>query len=136
MSSVVTGGIFNALAFAGAGFLFSKLNKEGYSDEMRRHNEAMEKLTKAKEAWYEREVERKNRIAQLRQEVQDANDDFAETNRAFKTLEQATNVDREPTIHNFYQPSDEMRKYQDMTMGIAGLASGIVGTVILKKYGL
>ena len=82
--SVVAGGIFNALAFAGAGFLFSKLDKEGYNDEMRQHNEAIEKLTKAKEAWYEREVERKNRMAQLRQEVQDANDDFAETNRAFK----------------------------------------------------
>ena len=134
--NVAAGGIFNAVAFAGAGFLFSKLNKEGYEDEMRRHNEAMEKLTKAKEEWYEREVERKNRMAQLRLKLDDANKDFAETNRAFKTLEQATKVDREPTIHNFYQPSDEMKKYQDMTMGIVGLASGIVGTVILKKYGL
>ena len=134
--NVAAGGIFNAVAFTGAGFLFSKLNKEGYKEEMRRHNEAMEKLTKAKEAWYEREVARKDRMAQLRQQVQDANDDFAETNRAFKTLEQATKVDREPTIHNFYQPSDEMKKYQDMTMGIVGLTSGIVGTVILKKYGL
>ena len=134
--NVAAGGIFNAVAFAGAGFLFSKLNKEGYKEEMRRHNETMEKLTKAKEAWYGREVARKDRMAQLRQQVQDANDDFAETNRAFKTLEQATKVDCEPTIHNFYQPSDEMKKYQDMTMGIVGLTSGIVGTVILKKYGL
>ena len=133
---VASGGIFNAVAFARAGFLFSKLNKEGYKEEMRRHNEAMEKLTKSKEAWYEREVARKDRMAQLRLELDDANKDFAETNRALKTLEQATKVDREPTIHNFYQPSDEMKKYQDMTMGIADLASGIVGTVILKKYGL
>ena len=77
MSSVVAGGIFNAMAFAGAGFLFSKLNKEGYKDEMRRHNEAMEKLTKAKEAWYERDVARKDRMAQLRLELDDANKDFA-----------------------------------------------------------
>ena len=136
MSSIVAGGIFNAMAFAGAGFLFSKLNKEGYKDEMRRHNEAMEKLTKAKEEWYERNVARKDRMAQLRLELDDANKDFAETNRALKTLEQATKVDREPTIHNFYEPSDEMKKYQYMTMGIAGLASGIVGTVLIKSYGL
>ena len=136
MTSIVAGGIFNAVAFAGAGFLFSKLNKEGYKDEMRRHNEAMEKLTKAKEAWYEREVARKDRMAQLRLELDDANKDFAETNRALKTLEQATKVDREPTIHNFYQPSDEMKKYQDLTIGVAGITSGIVGTVLLKKYGL
>ena len=102
MTSIVAGGSFNAVAFAGAGFLFSKLNKEGYKDEMRRHNEAMEKLTKAKEAWYERNVARKDRMAQLRLELDNANKDFAETNRALKTLEQATKVDREPTIHNFY----------------------------------
>ena len=75
MTSIVAGGIFNAVAFAGAGFLFSKLNKEGYKDEMRRHNEAMEKLTKAKEAWYERNVARKDRMAQLRLELDDANKD-------------------------------------------------------------
>ena len=134
--SVVAGGIFNALAFARAGFLFSKLDKQGYKEEMMRHNKAMEKLTKAKEAWYEREVARKDRMSQLRLELDDANKDFDETNRALKTLEQASRVDREPTIHNFYKPSDEMKHYQNMTIGVAGITSGIVGTVLLKKYGL
>ena len=46
--SVVAGGLFNAVAFARAGFLFSKLNNEGYKEEIKRHNEAMEKLTKAR----------------------------------------------------------------------------------------
>ena len=32
MTSVVVGGLFNAVAFAGAGFLFSKLNGQGYKD--------------------------------------------------------------------------------------------------------
>ena len=45
----VAGGIFNALAFAGAGFLFSKLNHTGYEKEIKRHNEGMEKLSRNKE---------------------------------------------------------------------------------------
>ena len=134
--SLVAGGLFNAVAFAGAGFLFSKLNKEGYKDEMRRHNEAMEKFSKTKEAWYEREVERKNRIEQLRQEVQDANDEFDETSKAFVEYEKASKADPEPSIHNFYEPSDEMKKYQDAAIGIVGMTSGIVGGVLIKSYGL
>ena len=76
MASVVAGGIFNAVAFAGAGFLFSKLNHQGYDDEMKRHNKALEDLAKANQAWSKREVARKNRIAKLRLELGDANTDF------------------------------------------------------------
>ena len=75
-------------------------------------------------------------MEQLRLELDDANKDFEETNRALKTLERAKKFDLEPTIHNFYQPSDEMKKYQDMMIGIAGITSGIVGAVVFKKYGL
>ena len=53
MSSIVAAGIFNAVALAGAGFLFSKLNHRGYEPQF-------SNLTKAKEAWYEREVARKD----------------------------------------------------------------------------
>ena len=87
MASVVAGGIFNAVAFAGAGFLFSKLNHQGYDDEMKRHNKALEDLAKANQAWSEREVARKNRIAKLRLELGDANTDFEKTNRALKLLQ-------------------------------------------------
>ena len=45
MVSVVAGGLFNAVAFAGVGYLFHKLDRSGYEKEMKRHNKAMEKLT-------------------------------------------------------------------------------------------
>ena len=32
----VVGGLFNAIAFAGAGFLFSKLNHSGYEKEKKK----------------------------------------------------------------------------------------------------
>ena len=59
MASVVAGGLFNAVAFAGAGYVFHKLDKKGYEDEMKRHNLAMEQLTAAKEKWYEKTVKKK-----------------------------------------------------------------------------
>ena len=62
MASVVAGGLFNAVAFAGAGYVFHKLDKKGYEDEMKRHNLAMEQLTTAKEKWYEKTVEKKTRL--------------------------------------------------------------------------
>ena len=42
-------GIFNALAFAGAGYLFKMIDRSGYEEEIRRHNLAMEKISEAKE---------------------------------------------------------------------------------------
>ena len=52
MASVVAGGLFNAVVFAGAGVLFSHLNKNGYETEAKRHNKALEQLVaQEKEAW-------------------------------------------------------------------------------------
>ena len=73
MTSLVAGGLFTAVAFAGAGFRFSHLNKSGYEAEKKRHNKALEQLAKEKEAWYEHTVEKANRIKELRQQLSDAN---------------------------------------------------------------
>ena len=70
---MVVGGLFNAFAFAGAGFLFSKLNHSGYQDEFKRHNLAMEQLSAAKQKWYEKEVARKNDIELKRRQLIEAN---------------------------------------------------------------
>ena len=44
----VAGGLFNAIAFAGAGYLFQHLIKK--------HNKALEDLTAAKEKFYEQDA--------------------------------------------------------------------------------
>ena len=69
MASVVAGGLFNAVAFAGAGYVFHKLDKKVYEDEMKRHNLAVEQLQAANEKWYEKTVEKKNKVALLRQRL-------------------------------------------------------------------
>ena len=48
MAGVVASGLFNALAFAGAGYLFKMIDKTGCEKEIQRHK-AMEALSAAKE---------------------------------------------------------------------------------------
>ena len=129
MASVVAGGLFNAIAFAGAGYVFHKLDKNGYEKEMKRHDEAMEKLNAEKEKWYERTVEKKNKIALLRQKLLDANKDLNETNEALHNLRTATEEleeDKEPTLDDYYEPSEEMKRYMDIVAGVIGSTSGFL----------
>ena len=84
------------MAFAGAGFLLSKLNHNGYEDEIKRHNKALEDL-----------AEGANRALRLLQKVK-----------------KASAADHEPTIHDFYEPSNKMKKYQDIAIGGIDLVTG------------
>ena len=133
MAGMVVGGLFNAFAFAGAGFLFSKLNHSGYKDKIKRHNLALEHLSAAKQKWYEKEVTRKNNIELKRHQLIEANADIKTTNRALAELNhyiemsEAESVASEPTLNDYYTPSKEMEGYQMITMAAAGLGSGLVG---------
>ena len=126
MASEVARGLFNAVAFAGAGYLFHKLDRSGYEKEMKRHNEAIEKLTEEKEKWYERTVEKKNKIALLRQKLSDANKDHN-----LRTATEELDEDREPTLNDYYEPSDEMKTYMSIVTGVIGSVSGYLVTRLL-----
>ena len=139
MASMVVGGLFNAFAFAGAGFLFSKLNHSGYQDEIKRHNLALEELSRAKQKWYEKETARKNDIELKRHQLIEANADIKTTNKALAQLSVALHRaiaeqerSSEPTLNDFYKPSKEMKEYQALTMVVAGLGAGLVGHRIYK----
>ena len=141
MASMVVGGLFNAVAFAGAGFLFSKLNHSGYQKEIKRHNLALEKLSAAKQKWYEKETARKNDIELKRHQLIEANADIKTTNKALAQLSVAlhrataeANKVSEPTLNDFYTPSKEMKEYQALTMTVTGLSTGLLGHRIYKWY--
>ncbi len=59
MASMVAGGIFNAFAFTGAGYLFKMINSDGYGEEMKRHNLAMEKVVRARQEWNQKEIKQR-----------------------------------------------------------------------------
>ena len=133
MASVVAGGLFNAVAFAGAGYVFPKLDKKGYEDEMKRHNLAMEQLTAAKEKWYEKTVEKKNKVALLRQQLEDANKDLDSTNEALHKLRTAMDEDigPKPKITDYYEPSDEIKMYTNVAVGVTGSVAGVLASKLL-----
>ncbi len=81
---MVAGGIFNAFAFAGAGYLFKMVNNDGYGEEIKRHNLAMEQLARARQEWKQKEIEQRRKQLELRQERSDANEDFKEINKPLK----------------------------------------------------
>ena len=129
---------FAAVSFAGAGYLFKSFDKNGYEAEIKRHNKALEDLAKAKEAFYQNEVKQHDRIMQLRQQLADANKDIGETNRALEQLRQVQSIqyngktfNREPQLNDFYKPSDEMKEYQYITIGVVGVGSGYLLSKIL-----
>ncbi|CAB3994804.1 Hypothetical predicted protein [Paramuricea clavata] len=119
------------------GFLFSHLNRNGYKEEVKRHNRALEELAEAKEKFYESEVKRRNQELRRRQEILDANHDIEETNKALDELRNYNRrmdlsaPDRKPKLSDYYQPSNDMQKYMYVTVSAVDLGSGYVLTRIL-----
>ncbi|CAB4003906.1 Hypothetical predicted protein [Paramuricea clavata] len=129
MAGAVAGGLFNAFAFAGAGYLFKMFDKNGYAEEAHRHNIAMENLTAEREKYLEEVTDRRNRLAQLKAELGEANRNINATNKALELIRRINELTRtamlrKPQLSNHYKPSSEMEEY----MAIFGLImGGVVG---------
>jgi Skp family chaperone for outer membrane proteins len=119
------GGLSNAFAFAGAGYLFKMFDKNGYAEESKRHNMAMEALTAEREKYLEEVTNRRNKIVQLREELAEANSDIKLTNQSLELLRRINELTRKtlprkPQLSNHYKPSPEMEEY----MALFGLLTG------------
>lgn len=131
MAASMGSSLFAALAFSGAGYLFHLIDKGGYAEEVHRHNIAMEELAKAREKWYEAEVMRKNKLAQRRQELMEAHQDMAIVNKSLDALARVSmqykqkKFSRKPKLSDFYRPSEKMKSYQNMAVGMFGAAGGL-----------
>ena len=112
---------------------FHKLDKKGHEDEMKRHNLAMEQLTAAKEKWYEKTVEKKNKIALLPLRLNDANKDLDSTNEALHNIRMAMDeyIGPEPTLDDYYEPSDDMKMYTNVVVGVMGSVAGVLASKLL-----
>ena len=115
------------------------LDKNGYAEEMKRHNLALEKLAKAKELFYENEVREHDKIQELQRRLDEANEDMIATNKALDALRRIRTVEykgrrfaREPRVGDFYKPSNEMQDYQELVVGAIGVGSGVLLSRVVK----
>ena len=134
MASTAAAGVFNAFAFAGAGFLFKFLDKNGYEDEMKRHNLAMEKLKAAQDKWYENEVAQKNEMQLSRQQLSDANADINKTNKALDNLRKITFENRTFTREflTFQISTNRLMKWKNTNTSQLGWQGWLVGGGLYK----
>lgn len=133
MASIAAYGVFNAIAFAG--YLFKLLDGKGYQKEIKHHDLAMEKLTQAREEWYQNEVLKNDEISRKRQELIALRADMRTVDKALDELRKMTihnrTFTRLPQLNDYYRPSEEMDHYKHLVVGSAGLASGLLlGSVL------
>ena len=82
-------------------------------------------MAKAKEAFYQNEVK------QLRKQLEDANKDIGETNRALAQLRQVQSIQYNgKTFNREPQLNDKMKEYQYITIGVVGVGLGY----LLSRY--
>ena len=100
---------------------------------MKRHNLAVETLQKKKDEWYEKTVEKKNKVELLRQQLENANKDLDSTNEALHKLRTAMDEDigPKPTITDYYKSSDEMKMYTNVVVGVTGSVAGVLASKLL-----
>ena len=136
MASTVAGGLFNAFAFAGAGYLFKYFDKNGYAEEAKRHNMAMEELTAEREKYLQQVTDRRNKLAQLREELAEANSDIKSTNQSLELVRRINELTRKPLpkkpqLSSHYNPSPEMEEYMTLFGLLAGRAMGGAAYLLL-----
>ncbi|CAB3978273.1 Gastrula zinc finger [Paramuricea clavata] len=91
-------------------------DKNGYAKEAHRHNIAMENLTAEREKYLEEVTDRRNKIAQLKSELAEADKDINSTNKSLELVRRISELTRKamprtPQLSNHYKPSPEMEEY-------------------------
>ena len=120
MASTIGGSLFAAAAFSGTGYYFFHLLDKGeYSSEMKRHNLPMENLSKAREAWYEEEINLST-VDKALDAIRTITLTYHEENGRKRTFT------RTPELRGFYRPSTEMKYYQNLATGVFGVGSGMI----------
>ena len=127
MAQLIGSAVVQSLAFAGGNWLFKQFDPDNHAKEQKRHDLALEKYTRERNTFFEEETRRKDKMAKLAQEKEAAKDDFTRTNRLFEQLAQLQKEQKnavEPSFDDYYEESDEFKKYQMVATALISLASG------------
>ena len=132
IAMMVGGAVVNALAFSGSNYLFSKLNRHDSTEEIKRHNAAMEELTKARDAWNKKRTQRINFINEQFKRQSHSIQTFSDVNLAMKEYavrfgKQLPPLEPEPVLEDFYVKSDTQEKNEILfvTLGMGIIVGGV-----------
>ena len=117
------GALVNALAFSGTNFLFSQFG--GHGDEMKRHNLAMEQLSKAREQYVKKRQQRLDYINKTLRDQRHAEHTFSDLGLAMQeyykvTGNQVSPLEDPPKLSDFYNPTRH-QKNAELTLVIGGM---------------
>jgi uncharacterized coiled-coil DUF342 family protein len=111
-------------------------DKNGYAEEAKRHNMAMEALTAEREKYLEEVTDRRNKIVQLREELSEVNSDIKSTNQSLELVRRINELTRKalprkPQLSKHYKPSHKMEEYMALFGLLAGGAIGGAAYLVL-----
>ena len=118
---MVGGAVVNALAFSGSNYMFSKLNND---EEKRRHNIAMEQLSKAEDAYEQQRIAQLDFINERLRLQGHAKHTFNNVDEAIQEYYLVTGKQLQqsspPQFSDFYQPT-EKQKIQEIAFIVIGM---------------
>lgn len=137
IAMMIGGAVVNALAFTGSNFLFSSINQGHAEQERKRHDLALEELSRAKIEYEQHRTafldylnERIRKEARAKSTFQDINQALIEYHEVTgNDLELPEELRREPRLSDFYSPSEE-QKDAEIIFIIGG--SAIIGYLVYK----
>ena len=127
------GALVNALAFSGTNFIFGQLGDHG-GTEMKRHNLAVERLSKAREEYSKERQQRLDYLNKTISQQKHAERTFGDLGMAMREYNKVTGqqlppLRDEPKLSDFYNPSRQ-RKDAELALIVGGMA--IVGLLACK----
>jgi hypothetical protein len=127
IAMMVGGAVVNALTFSGSNYLFSHMGSNA-DEERERHDKAIEELQVAQADWNKKRTERLDFINEQMQKEHHAEQTFDDADTAMKnyyyiTGNQLPDLPPEPTLSDFYTPSEDQKNRE-----IAFIVGGMVLT--------
>jgi len=136
---VVGGAIVNALAFSGSNYLFSKLG--GSDEERRRHDIALEELSKAEQEYERERMQKLDFINEKLKEQKHAVQTFSDIDQALQEYYLVTGENLppiqgiKPKLADFYQPSENQKAKEVVFILFSMVAVYSVAVFVQKKHG-
>lgn len=122
---VIGGAVVNALAFSGSNYLFSKLSSD---EERKRHDKALEDLTKAREEYEKKRLALIDYANKKVMEERKASKDFVDSEKAMELYFEAT-LGPPPKLSDFYEPSETQKNNE-----LIFIVVGITGVYFFSKW--